>query len=53
MIKKYIKKLINECLLEMKITSIKVIHQDPGKVEVSISNCTLISGGSEVIGVGK
>lgn len=43
--KRYIKRLIDERLLEMKITSVKVVHSDPGKIEVSIQNCCLISGG--------
>lgn len=53
MIKKYLRKIINECLLEMKITSVKVIHNNPGKIEVQIDNCTIISGGCSVEMIGN
>ena len=44
-IRRYFKKLIHECLLEMKITSVKISHPQPDKIEVRIKNCSLISGG--------
>lgn len=44
-IRNYFKRLINECLLDMKITSLKVTHPQPDKVEIKIENCSLISGG--------
>ena len=47
MIKKYLKKLIEECLLEKKITCVKIVA-DSKNLQVHMSDCTLIGGGSSI-----